>query len=432
MNKDVLPPHPTFFVQDDKVQSHYECLRMLAIGLVTKSEGLWFYNLSEKHLHNFQNCFAKYGFAGLLGLKIEKFQIKPPKCQTHPIDEAKVLEKRYGNEKTRLARCPRCGYLFSVKMGTAVYRSHLPLEEYAQIVKALAEGTGIRATARIFDIDKDTVLRVLRNTAAHCRKLSRHFLTNLHIEECQIDELWSFVRKKEKNLNPMDVEYICCGDQWVWIGFDSIHKIVLAYVVGKHTLENAVLLIRKIKAVCDKSLPFFTSDELPHYPDALLQVYGRMVKQQRTGKRGRHPLPKLVPPASLKYAQVRKVREKGRVVKIQVKVICGNGKEIKTLLQKSPVSQSINTSFVERNNGTLRHIDKRLARKTYCFSKELDYHRDQLDLSLAYYHFVKTHKSLRVEENQNGKRWLQRTPFYAAGLTDHVWTMEELLIHKIS
>ena len=116
---------------------------------------------------------------------------------------------------------------------------------------------------------------------------------------------------------------------------------------------------------------------------------------------------------------------------IQVKVIYGDEKEIKELLKTSKVSNSINISFVERINGTLRHINKRLSRKTYCFSKDIKYHKDHLDLCLAYYHFVKPHKGLRLEVNQNGKRWQERTPCYAAGLTDHIWTMRELLTYKV-
>ena len=87
---------------------------------------------------------------------------------------------------------------------------------------------------------------------------------------------------------------------------------------------------------------------------------------------------------------------------------------------------------MERVNGTLRHINKRLCRKTYCFSKDIEYHIDQLDLSLAYYHFVKSHKRLRIEINQDGKKWQEKTPFFAKGLTDHIWTMKELLTYKVS
>ena len=328
-------------------------------------------------------------------------------------------------------KCPACDHIFSSKQGTALYRTHIADKEYCQIITALAEGTGIRATGRIFGIDKDTILRLLKDSAEHCKKVSRHFLKDLHIEECQIDELWSFVMKKEKHLTHLEEVLDTIGDQWIWISFDTTHKIVPFYVVGKHTLKNAVALLEGLKDVTNDHIPFFTSDELPHYPQAFLRVYGIQKKFPLTGKKGRPRLPRLVPPPSLKYAQVVKTRRKGRVVDIKTKVIYGNEEEIKELLKSSKVSYSINISFVERLNGTLRHIDKRLTRKTYCFSKDIKYHSDQLDLSLAYYHFVKPHKGLRLEVNQNGKRWQKRTPLYAAGLTDHIWSMKELLTYKV-
>jgi len=209
-------------------------------------------------------------------------------------------------------------------------------------------------------------------------------------------------------------------------------KILPAFVVGKRTKANAYKLVEKIHRITDGVIPFFTSDELKHYKDALLRVYGipeDMPKGPR--KRGRPKKPRLRPPPGLKYAQVVKHRRKGRVVSISTKVIFGKQEEIETLLKASPVSKSVNTSFIERNNLTLRQYSRRLGRKTNGFSKDISKLEAQLYLSLGYYHFVKEHFGLRQESTENSKKWLQRTPAMAAGITDHIWSTRELLIYRV-
>lgn len=209
-------------------------------------------------------------------------------------------------------------------------------------------------------------------------------------------------------------------------------KILPAFVVGKRTKANAYKLVEKIYRITDGVIPFFTSDELKHYKDALLRVYGipeDMPKGPR--KRGRPKKPRLRPPPGLKYAQVVKHRRKGRVVSISTKVIFGKQEEIETLLKASPVSKSVNTSFIERNNLTLRQYSRRLGRKTNGFSKDISKLEAQLYLALGYYHFVKEHFGLRQESTDNSKKWLQRTPAMAAGITDHIWSTRELLIYRV-
>jgi len=145
-----------------------------------------------------------------------------------------------------------------------------------------------------------------------------------------------------------------------------------AFVVGKRTKANACKLAKKISHITDGAIPFFTSDELKHYKDALLRVYGipeDIPKGPR--KRGRPKKPKLRPPPELRYAQVVKHRRKGRVVSISTRVLFGKEEEIKKLLEASPVSKSVNISFIERNNLTLRQHSRRLTRKTNGFSKDI-------------------------------------------------------------
>lgn len=222
------------------------------------------------------------------------------------------------------------------------------------------------------------------------------------------------------------------GDAWVWCAFDPINKLLPVFVVGKRTKKNAKKLVTKLDEVIDDTIPFFTSDELRHYEGALLETYGivREVPRQK-GKRGRPPKPKLIPPPELRYAQVVKKREKRRVVSIETAIIFGDPEEVKKLLSASPTSKNINTSFVERNNLTMRQSSRRLARKGNGFSKELCKLESQLYLASGYYHFVKTHLGLRQKVIDGSRKWYQRTPALAAQITDHIWSTRELLVYRV-
>jgi hypothetical protein len=136
---------------------------------------------------------------------------------------------------------------------------------------------------------------------------------------------------------------------------------------------------------------------------------------------------------------VVKQREKGRVVDVSYRIVFGNEPQIEQYLKQSSVSQTINTSFVERDNLTLRQSNRRLTRKTNGFTKELPWLEKQLWVSLAYYHLVLPHHSLRLplaepvatRGSGSEKRWQRVTPAMAAGLTDHVWTTSELLSYRV-
>ncbi len=170
-------------------------------------------------------------------------------------------------------------------------------------------------------------------------------------------------------------------------------RVVLACVVGKRTQENADLLLDRVKEVTDGHIPFFPSDQLPEDDDALLHTYGVWVQPERKGDRGRYPQPRLVPTTDLLYAQVVKVREHGRVTEVKTNVVFGKPEAIADTLAHASVSETINTSFVERDHVTQRQSNRRLTRRTNGFSKELIWFEKQRWLSMAYSHFVLPHHS---------------------------------------
>jgi len=183
--------------------------------------------------------------------------------------------------------------------------------------------------------------------------------------------LWSFVHTKEQNL--LTAKLVCetYGDAWIWIAFAPVWRLVVAFVVGKRTQASANLLLERVAHVTDDRIPFFTSDQLAEYRTALLHVYGEWYQPVRNGVRGRYPERRRRAPANLLYAQVVKQRERGSVVAVTTKTMFGDTDAISARLRTSSASTTINTSFVERENFTLRQRNRRLTRKTSGFSKEL-------------------------------------------------------------
>lgn len=336
--------------------------------------------------------------------------------------------------------CRGCGRQQPLSYGTAYFNLETEPAIFELAIRALAEGNSIRSTARIMQVDKDTVCDWLSRAAQQCRLVVLYHWQNLHISECQLDELWSFVHTKEQHLEGAKLWCESYGDAWVWIAFAPVWRLVVAFVVGKRTQEQADLLLARVRAVTDAHIPFFTSDQWGAYDEALLKAYGERYQPKRQGHRGRYPLPQLRPTPELLYAQVVKRREKGRVVEVTRKIIFGDEEAIKSKLADSANSTTINTSFVERDNLTWRERNRRLTRKTTGFSKDLTWMEKQFWLSMAYYHFCLPHKSLRqklpelkpTRGNGSPQKWKQVSPAMAAGMTDHIWSTSELLGYRVS
>lgn len=165
--------------------------------------------------------------------------------------------------------------------------------------------------------------------------------------------------------------------------------------------------------------PLFISDQIDHLEEALLRVYGHREKPKYRG-RGRPPKPRLVPPKELVYIQLIKEKKGNRVMKTHKRVIFGECE-----------SPEATTSHVERNNLTVRQSIARFVRKTLSFSKCREQHRNHLRLYKGWYNLVKTHRGLTVKSRKPGRKWEHRTPAIAAGITDHIWTMKELMTYRV-
>ena len=192
---------------------------------------------------------------------------------------------------------------------------------------------------------------------------------------------------------------------------------MVAYTIGKRKLPEARDLLHQVHDRAPEALPYFTSDELEHYVTAIREEYGVETPFPKTGKRGRPKKPVKVVPPELVYAQVHKYREKGKVKKIEKKIIFGTERQVHEKLREAPRSKSVNTTFVERNNLTLRQQNGRLQRKTLQFSKDKELLHRQMDFFLGVYHFIRPHGGLkrlsgkkkeRERHNPNDGSWKDR------------------------
>lgn len=317
---------------------------------------------------------------------------------------------------------------------TIFFGERVSAETIWQALKALAEGLDIRATARVFEVDPNTVETWLRQAAEHMKAISHYLLHDLHLTQVQVDELWALLGKRDvAGQNQKKSRAV----RWVWAGIDPVSKLLLAYVVGDRSVEMAQFLIHLIAGLLVPGcIPLFMSDQWASYATALLTHFGHWVEVPRRYPRGRRPKPRWRPLPSLQYAQVVKHRVKGRVVEVSCRVVYGSLETIEAILQQSGVGQVINTAFIERLNLSIRQGVAALGRKVASLAKTDNGLRNQLSLWCAYYNFCLPHSALRLPlpEPQptkgcgSPKKWQQRTPAMAAGLTDHQWSLRELLM----
>lgn len=201
-----------------------------------------------------------------------------------------------------------------------------------------------------------------------------------------------------------------------------MHKVVISHLVGERQPSFADRLLQEV-ARRVRGIPDFFSDGLRFYRRAILKNYGLKVSFLPTGLRGRPRNPALLPPHELRYAQVIKHHQNGRLVRVERRQVFGRFES----------DAEISTTFIERNNLTMRQENHRLARKTLGFSKKTEGLDDQMTLFYAYFNFCRPHGSLRhLDENGIRRKW---TPLRELGITDRNWSLMELLTfpyHKIS
>jgi len=336
--------------------------------------------------------------------------------------------------------CVVCRHYFLETLGTLFHGKRAAVELIVHVIACLAEGLGIRGTARVFEVDPNTVLQWLVEAADQLRAFSRHFLHDVRVGQVQLDELFALLSAvKDGTVSAADaIERLERSPQWVWVAMDPESKLLLVIDVGERTLAMAQRVVHHVAQVlAPDCAPLFLTDGFREYLTALLTHYGQWVQPPRRQVKGPLPKPRWMPLPQLLYAQVVKTVRRRRLVRVRHRVVFGTLEAVNAVL--APLGCQINTAFIERLNLSIRQHVAAVGRRVSTLCKGEDGLRQQLTLYQVYYNFCLPHASLRQPVPQpvptkgtgSATQWWPRTPAMAAGLTDHVWTLRDVLLFRV-
>jgi IS1 family transposase/transposase-like protein len=340
----------------------------------------------------------------------------------------------------RQLHCTACDGYFPEHHGTIFHGKQAAVELIVHVLACLAEGLGIRATARVFEVDPNTVLHWLVEAAEQLKAFSAYFLCNVHVNQLQLDELYAVLRGVINGEISEDnaIKRLERSRHWVWTVIDPESKLLLATEIGPRTLAMAQRVVHQVvQVLAPGCVPLCLTDGLKEYGTALLRHFGSWSQPERRQATGPRPKPRWMPLPQLLYAQVVKSYRRRRLVRVKHRVVFGTIDRVTQVL--SACGGQINTAFVERLNLDLRQRVAAVSRRANTLCKGEDSLGQHLVLFQSYHNFCLPHASIRLPlaapESTKGsgsaKRWQPCTPAMAAGLTDHVWTLKEVLLYRV-
>jgi IS1 family transposase len=270
--------------------------------------------------------------------------------------------------------------------------NRLSVPARAAILGMLVEGNSLQSCSRLADVSINTVTKLLVDLGASCEKFHDQRVRNVRVRRLQADEIWCFIGAKAKNVTP-EKKAEGWGDVWTWTGLDADTKLCVSYLVGgrdggwaKEFMQDCANRI--------KGRVQITTDGHKAYLEAVEDAFG----------------------ADIDYAQLQKIYGAPSDAEMRryspAKCI---GADMKTV-SGDPDPKHVSTSYVERRNLTMRMGMRRFTRLTNGFSKKIENHAAMVAIHAVYYNFARIHKTLRI------------TPAMAAGLSDHVWSLEEIVL----
>src|SRR5262245_23206940 len=292
--------------------------------------------------------------------------------------------------------CIACRGYFLETLGTLFHGKRASVDLIVRVLACLAEGLGIRGTARVFEVDPNTVLQWLVEAAEQLRAFSRHVLHDVRVGQVQLDELFALLSAvKDGEVSETEaIKRLERMSQWVWVAMDPESKLLLALDVGNRTLAMAQRVVHQVAQVlAPDCAPLFLTDGFREYLTALLTHYGDWVQPPRRQVTGPAPKPRWLPQPQLLYAQVVKTVRRRRLVDVQHRVVFGSLEAVKHVL--APLGWHINTAFVERLNLSIRLHVAAVGRRVSTLCKGEDELQQQLALYHVYYNFCLPHASLR-------------------------------------
>lgn len=265
----------------------------------------------------------------------------------------------------------------------------IPHDKQIAIIASLCEGVSIRATERLTGVHRDTIMRLGARVGKGATVVHDRMMRGLNIARIELDETWSYVGKKQRKITPEDSKEK--GDQYVFIALASTAKAILSYRVGKRDMANTQAFVSDLRARVINA-PEISSDGFSAYPQAIEDAFGMdctygQILKKYAGEPSIN--------AARRYSP-------GYVVGVEKASIVGT-------------PNHISTSYVERQNLSVRMHSRRFTRLTNAFSKKLENHVAAFGLHAAYYNFCRVHETLRT------------TPAMALGVADHIWTIGELI-----
>jgi IS1 family transposase len=336
--------------------------------------------------------------------------------------------------------CIVCRGSFLETLGTLFYGKRVAPELIVRVIACLAEGLGIRGTARVFAVDPKTVLQWLVEAAEQLRAFSQHVLPDLRVRQVQLDEVFARLSAvKDGAVSEADaIARLERMSQWVWVAMDPESKLLLAIDVGSRTLALAQRVVHHVAQVlAPDCAPLFLTDGLRESVPAVLTPYGHWGHPPRQRPQGPAPKPRWMPLPQLLYAQGVKTVRRRRLVAVQHRVVFGTLAAVQQVL--AACGWQINTAFIERVNLSIRQHVAAVGRRVSTLCKGEDGLRQQVALYHVYSNFCLPHASLRVPLPQplpthgtgSAKTWRPRTPAMAAGLTERGWTLREVLLFRV-
>ena len=268
--------------------------------------------------------------------------------------------------------------------------NRLTLAKRAQILHMLCEGSSIRAITRITGVSKNTVAKLLADAGRACSEYQDRAFRNLKCRRIQVDEIWSFVYAKQAHVPKAKAAPANAGDVWTWTAIDADTKLVPSWLVGSRDGDAAKAFIADLAARLANKVQL-TSDGHKPYLEAVEQSFG----------------------ADIDYAMLQKIYGKSDEGERRYSPPQCIGCETK-VIEGAPDERHISTSYVERNNLTMRMHMRRFTRLTNAFSKKVENHAHAVALHFMYYNFCKLHKAHRL------------TPAMAAGVTNRLWEIADI------
>jgi IS1 family transposase len=336
--------------------------------------------------------------------------------------------------------CVVCRRYFLETLGTIFHGKRASVDLIVRVLACLAEGLGIRGTARVFEVDPNTVLQWLVEAAEQLHAFSQHVLHDVRVQQVQLDELFALLSAvKDGAVSAAEaIARLERTPQWVWVAMDPESKLLLALDVGQRTLAMAQRVVHHVTQVlAPDCAPLFLTDGFREYVTALLTHYGHWVRPLRRQDRGPTPKPRWMPLPGLLYAQVVKTVRRRRLVRVSHRMVFGSLEAVQQVL--AAYGWQINTAFVERLNLDLRQHVAAIGRRVATLCKGEDGLRHQLSLFQTYHNFCLPHASLPqllpqplpTKGTGSPKHWRPYTPAMAAGLTEHVWSLREVLLYRV-